>query len=189
LTTRNYHLAISTVIVVVTGVVETCKDAYELFDHSVPKTYIGIALSIVMVASAILTLQELRGRLHILGRRNIFSALADMAFWITCIGAVYIIVVGLLNPSWFFVLLTFAACIALAFFGEWRDPEPAEMAGAPRQLNLFEWDAERRRLLERNVQLERDRKEYERFLKEHPDIAKFEGLPMNIKMRLNRLDE
>lgn len=176
------RIAVITVAGIVAGVFELAKIALEVSHGSMPTSWVDFLLSGLTVLALVSIVGELRHRLRVLRRPRIIRKLAGYAFAATAICTAGICLYGLWRQEFLWVGLTYAMCIPLALFGA-LSGDPDDTA----EPTLFDWRRRKDAELEHERQMQenqRRRLEHEQFLKENPDLAALEKLPMRAKIRI-----
>jgi hypothetical protein len=176
----TYGVALSTAGGAAVCLYEGFHHAHELYAGGVPHSFLGLAFNVVAVVAGLYAVSELRQHLLTLRQRPILGKLGDIGFWVTVAGVVvfYVYSIFFAAASLTTVLLMFACCVPMIIFGSMR--ELGESSEAP---DLFEYADRKSYELSAIADADFREREHEAFLKQFPDQARLERMPMIVKIR------
>ena len=115
--------------------------------------------------------------------RRVLYAIANIAFSAAILGSACLLFVSLVSGGWY-VIISLLSCIPIILLSVWRDTIVNSYKSD--QLDLFDWiDGKQAEAAElaRQEFLKKYEVEYREYLKKNPDLAAYEKLPLNAKIR------
>jgi hypothetical protein len=177
-------LAGSTLIGLLFGIFDLVSNSFGVVGAGAPKTWAGMLMLSMIVASSLYGLFELRENFRLLYRpsilRLILAYLATAGFIASLLGAVYAVLAGLWTGSAWYLLATLTMSALMAFFGSWRGYLTSRVLPIPPEIKLAWARMEESRI----AALKKNEQEYIAALKEDPDFAKLERMPTRWKIQM-----
>jgi hypothetical protein len=139
---------------------------------------VGFRLTALLVVSIAVVFYELKHHFHVLRQRPVLRRLATWASIITASAILALCLYGFLYPSLTGLLTILGLWIPLMVFSTLMDE-----LGEPKNLDIFEWWAQKQRQQEQDAEIIRRREERKKFLEENPEMAAMEKWPLAAKNR------
>lgn len=173
---KSTRIGIATVIGIVAAAFEIVNITLELIADNLPTSWSDMVWTGLLILSGGFGAYELRDRLWDLAKPTQLRPFLTFGFCVSAIIAFGSDAFALWTVSGKGLLVTVGALIPMLIFGSWRDAleEPPD---------LFEWTERKRSWVTHVAEQERISLEHAIFLRDNPDAAAIERLPLCVRVR------